>query len=203
MGNGALPAIIGCDHYFNFPSIGLSWLTVKVRVWVAELHTDQTVGSSVMKARVVTVSGVTWTISSLDLTDVPGGTMAQRRYPPAALIECVADIAQRHHKVRRLHLVIVDLWRPWKINQTQVRSLTGALRRLQYSADCTTPLSPQPGKTPLHGRRFVSGYSLDGSDFPCYLLWPVRTPTGSFCLLESQTQLRNLPTQESCYAPTL
>ena len=127
-------------------------------------------------------------ISSLDHTDVPGGTMAQRRYPPVALIECVADIAQRHHKVRRLHLVIVDLWRPWKINQTQVRSLTGALRRLQYSADCTTPLSPQPGKTPLHGRRFVYGYSLDGSDFPCYLLWPVRTPTGSYCLLESQTQ---------------
>ena len=48
-------------HYFNFPSIGLSWLTVKVRVRVAKLHTDQTVGSSVMNARVVTVSGVTWT----------------------------------------------------------------------------------------------------------------------------------------------
>ena len=39
--------------------MGLSWLTVKVRVWVAKLHTDQTVGSSVMNARVVTVSGVT------------------------------------------------------------------------------------------------------------------------------------------------
>ena len=127
-------------------------------------------------------------LSSLDLNDVPGGTMAQRRYPPVALIECVADITQKHHKVRRLHLVIVDLWRPWKINQAQVRSLTGALRRLQYSADCTTPLSPKPGKTPLHGRRFVYGYSLDGSDFPCYLLWPMRTLTGSSCLLESQTQ---------------
>ena len=32
------------------------------------------------------------------------------------------------------------------------------------------------------------GYSLDGSDFPCYLLWPLRTRTGSFCLLESQTR---------------
>ena len=114
--------------------------------------------------------------------------MAQRRYPPVALIECVADIMQKHHKVRRLHLVIVDLWRPWKINQAQVRSLTDELRRLHYSADCTTPLSPKPGKTPLHGRRFVYGYSLDGSDFPCYLLWPIRTQTGSFCLLESQTR---------------
>ena len=32
------------------------------------------------------------------------------------------------------------------------------------------------------------GYSLDGSDFPCHLLWPIRTQTGSFCLLESQTR---------------
>ena len=129
-------------------------------------------------------------LSSLDHNDVPGGTMAQRRYPPVALIECVADIMQKHHKVRRLHLVIVDLWRPWKINQAQVRSLTDQLRRLRPCphADCTTPLSPEPGKTPLHGRRFVYGYSLDGSDFPCYLLWPLRTQTGSFCLLESQTR---------------
>ena len=40
---------------------------------------------------------------------------------------------------------------------------------------------------PLHCRRFVYGYSLDGSDFPCYFLWPRRTPGDSFGLLESQT----------------
>ena len=34
---------------------------------------------------------------------------AQRRCPPVALIECVADLTQPHYKVRRLHLVIVDL----------------------------------------------------------------------------------------------
>ena len=54
--------------------------------------------------------------------------------------------------------------------------------------DNTTPLAPVHGKTPLHGRRFVYGYSLDGSDFPCYFLWPVRTQEDSFWLLESQTQ---------------
>ena len=129
-------------------------------------------------------------LSLFDHMDVPTGTMAQGRYPPVALIECVADITQTHYKVRRLHLVIVDLWRPWKIHQAQVRSLTDQLRRLQPSlhADCTTPLAPNVGKTPLHGRRFVYGYSLDGSDFPCYLLWPWRTRASSFCLLESQTR---------------
>ena len=59
-------------------------------------------------------------LSLFDHMDVPTGTMAQRRYPPVALIECVADITQTHW---RLHLVIVDLWRPWKIHQAQVRSL--------------------------------------------------------------------------------
>ena len=129
-------------------------------------------------------------LSLFDHMDVPTGTMAQRRYPPVALIECVADITQTHYKVRRLHLVIVDLWRPWKIHQAQARSLTDQLCRLQPSphADCPTPLAPNVGKTPLHGRRFVYGYSLDGSDFPCYLLWPWRTRASSFCLLESQTR---------------
>ena len=84
---------------------------------------------------------------ALDLNDVPGGTMAQRRYPSIALIECVADIIQKHHKVCRLHLVIVDLWRSWKINQAQVRFLTGALRRLQYWGG------------PCSGRRFLVRFS--------------------------------------------
>ncbi len=90
--------------------------------------------------------------------------MAQRRYPPVALVECVADIMIKCHKVRRLHLVIVDLWRPWKINQSQVKLLTDQLRRLDPcpEAENTTPIVPIHGKTPLHGRRFVYGYSLDG-----------------------------------------
>ena len=60
---------------------------------------------------------------------------------------------------------------------------TPILCRLYYAVVTTAGKDSSP-----HGRRFVYGYSLDGSDFPCYLLWPVRTPTGSYCLLESQTQ---------------
>ena len=43
--------------------IVVTWLTVKLRMWVAKLRTDQTVSSSVMKARVVTVFGVILTFS--------------------------------------------------------------------------------------------------------------------------------------------
>ena len=129
-------------------------------------------------------------LSFLDHEDVPPDLTAQRRYPPVALIECVADLTQTHYTVRRLHLVIVDLWRPWKIHKSQVRSLTDQLSRLQPGphADCTTPMTPMRSKTPLHGRRFVYGYSLDGSDFPCYLVWPWRTDSNSFFLLELQTR---------------
>ena len=55
---------------------------------------------------------------------------AQRRSPPVALVESVADVFIQRHKVRHLHLVIVDLWRPLKVNQTQVKSLTNMLRQL-------------------------------------------------------------------------
>ena len=130
-------------------------------------------------------------LHSFDHEDGQTDPVAQRRYPPVALAECVAapDIMIKRHKVRRLHLVIVDLSRPWKINQAQVKSLTDMLRRLDPcpEAEGTTPMMPVPGKTPLRCRRFVYGYSLDGSDFPCYLLWPLRTPEDSFWLLESQT----------------
>ena len=38
-------------------------------------------------------------LSSLDSNNVPDSTMAQRRYSSVVLIECVADITQKHHKV--------------------------------------------------------------------------------------------------------
>ena len=128
-------------------------------------------------------------LQSFDHEDGHNDPEAQRRYPPVALAECVADIMIHRRKVRRLHLVIVDLWRPWKVNQAQVKSLTTMLRRLDPcpEAQGTTPMMPVAGKAPLHCRRFVYGYSLDGSDLPCYFLWPLRTTGDSFLLLESPT----------------
>ena len=49
-------------------------------------------------------------------------------------------------------------------------------------------MMPYGPNAPFHCRRFVYGYSLDGSDFPCYFLWPHRTQQGSFWLLEFQTR---------------
>ena len=54
------------------------------------------------------------------------------------------------HKLRRLHLVVVDLWRPWKYNTARVREITDQLWLIQDCEDAR--VSP-----------FV-----DGPDFPCY-----------------------------------
>ena len=43
------------------------------------------------------------------------------------------DQLQPARKKKSLHLVIVDLWRPWKVNQKQVKSLTDLLRQLEPS----------------------------------------------------------------------
>ena len=43
-------------------------------------------------------------LRNFDQRDGQTGPMAQRRYPPVALAECVADILSKRHKVRRLHL---------------------------------------------------------------------------------------------------
>ena len=76
------------------------------------------------------------------------------------------------------------------MNHSQVRSLTELLKNLvsDPSTQCTTPMMPQGQRSPLHCRRFVYGYALDGSDFPCYFLWPRRTREGHFWLLDPQSQ---------------
>ena len=35
---------------------------------------------------------------------------------PPAIVEALQDYVTHYHKVRRLHLIVVDLWRPWKYN---------------------------------------------------------------------------------------
>ena len=35
-------------------------------------------------------------------------------FPPPAIVEALQDYVTHYYKVRRLHLIVVDLWRPWK-----------------------------------------------------------------------------------------
>ena len=42
---------------------------------------------------------------------------------PPAIVEVLQDYVTNYHKVRRLHLIAVDLWRPWKYNTAQAKAI--------------------------------------------------------------------------------
>ena len=42
-------------------------------------------------------------------------------FPSPAIVEALQDYVTHYHKVRRLHLIVVDLWRPWKYNTPEPR----------------------------------------------------------------------------------
>ena len=49
-----------------------------------------------------------------------------------------------------------------------------------------SPFRPDGPEPPLRCRRFAYGYALDGSEFPCYLVWPQRDGQ-SYVLLDTAT----------------
>ena len=53
--------------------------------------------------------------------------LAGPHFPPPAIVEVLQDYVTNFHKVRRLHLIVVDLWRPWKYNTARARDVTDQL----------------------------------------------------------------------------
>ena len=109
--------------------------------------------------------------------------------PPLALAE-VVHLEDDDFQVRRLHLIMVDLWRQkWLPAQTidllrkSMRAVPAGPRTLN-----TTPirLSASTGRR-QHQIRFVYGYALDGSTYPCYCVYPERGEDHSFQLVDSAT----------------
>ena len=69
-------------------------------------------------------------------------------FPPPAIVEVLQDYVTNFHKVRRLHLIVVDLWRPWKYNTAQAREITDQLWLLR---DCrVSPFRPDGVPVVLH-----------------------------------------------------
>ena len=48
-------------------------------------------------------------------------------FPPPAIVEVLQDNVTNFHQVRQLHLVVVDLWRPWEYNTARAREITDQL----------------------------------------------------------------------------
>ena len=103
-------------------------------------------------------------------------------------VEALQDYVTNYHKVRRLHLIVVDLWRPWKYNTARAREITDQLCHISDCDDTrrVSPFRPEGPAPPLRCRRFAYGYALDGSECPCYLVWPQRDGQ-SYTLLDTST----------------
>ena len=107
-------------------------------------------------------------------------------FPPAALVEIYQEPGAVAARLRRLHLIIVDLCHPRKV----VTKTEKFLYRQMLAARDTWVI----GTTPIPLRRNESwrcrysfGYGLDDSDKPVFLVWPERTEHNGFGLTDVET----------------
>ena len=108
-------------------------------------------------------------------------------YPPMALIEVFITDDDSTPRVRRLHLIVVDLNRRRRLAARVSRQLS-KLNVDDCAAQCwnTLPIPWKQDQEPYE-LRYVFGYAMDGTDLPCYILWPARTEDHSFWCLDAWT----------------
>ena len=104
-------------------------------------------------------------------------------YPPLALVEAFITDDDSTPRVRRLHLIVVDLNRRRRL-ATRVSRQLSKIKVDECATQCwnTFPI-PWKQDQETYQLRYVFGYAMDGTDLPCYILWPIRTEDhSSWCL---------------------
>ena len=106
-------------------------------------------------------------------------------YPPLALVEAYITEEDNAPKVRRLHLIVVDLHRRRRMADRVLR-LLGDLQVDRCAEMClhTLPI-PWKQNQEAYQLRYVFGYAMEGRDLPCYILWPERTAEQSFWCIDA------------------
>ena len=106
-------------------------------------------------------------------------------YPPLALAEAYITEEDSAPRVRRLHLIVVDLHRRRRMADRVLRLLVDI--QVDRCADECWNTLPIPWKQnqEAYQLRYVFGYAMDGSDLPCYILWPTRTAEQSFWCIDA------------------
>ena len=106
-------------------------------------------------------------------------------YPPLALAEAFITEEDSAPRVRRLHLIVVDLHRRRRLAD-RVRSPFSDIQVDRCANECwnTLPIPWKPNQE-AYQLRYVFGYAMDGSDLPCYMLWPTRTVEQSFWCIDA------------------
>ncbi len=122
-------------------------------------------------------------------------------YPPVVMAEIYREKVQRDTKIRRLHLIVVDLGRTRCVSQRVHHDIQAAY----LDADPTNSLNTLPvpcfGTEGFDSLRYIYGYGIDGSDRPSYLLWPCRGEGGHFWLTDPWSGRFFDPTTATHLAP--
>ena len=106
-------------------------------------------------------------------------------YPPLALAEAFITEEDSAPRVRRLHLLVVDLHRRRRLAD-RVRRLFSDIQVDRCANECwnTLPIPWMPNQE-AYQLLYAFGYAMDGSDLPCYMLWPTRTVEQSFWCIDA------------------
>ena len=99
-------------------------------------------------------------------------------YPPVAMAEIYCEDKHLLTKIRRLHLIVVDLEK----TRSESKRVYQEFQDLQLPTDLAGCLNALPVPIPKrecpYRVRFVFAYGVDDSDRPSYLLWPRRGDGG-------------------------
>ena len=119
-------------------------------------------------------------------------TVKTGEFPPAALVELYCEPGAVAARLRRLHLVIVDLCHPRK-------TATKIEKKFHRQVTCVrdigaVSITPVPLWNNEEWRcRYVFGCSLDDSDKPVFLVWPERTESNGVCVVFTDSTLASDP----------
>ena len=105
--------------------------------------------------------------------------------PASSLGEAFLTDDDHTPHMRRLHLIIVDLKRRRRL-ATRVSKQLLKVKVDECVAQCwnTLPIPSKHDQT-AYQMRYVFAYAMDGTDLPCYILWPVRTEDNSFWCIDA------------------
>ena len=122
---------------------------------------------------------------------------------PVAFAEIYRNDASTKTKIRRLHLLIVDLERTKSVSV----QVYWQYQKVNVSADyaeCfnTFPVPIADAESPVRCRS-VYGCGVDGSDRPSHLLWPRRGSDGHFWLMDPRVRRILRPCQSNLHCVTL
>ena len=105
-------------------------------------------------------------------------------YPPVAMAEVFREKGKGVTKIRRLHLIVVDLGRTKCVSQRVHHDIQAAYQEVDQDNSLNTLPVPCYGPNGFDDLRYIYGYGIDRSDRPCYLLWPYRGDGGHFWLTD-------------------